>query len=122
MKKKDPRESIHSLKKRKRQLKRVKKVDQVTLNRPHVEAWLFMEDEQPSRELGQASYVHELYKDYCLTEELESCSLTTFGKIMSEYCTKPDGKRGTINYTLKSTVYDYLLTLWGYGEEYKEAA
>ena len=97
-------------------------MDQVTLNRPHVEAWLSMEDEQPSRELGQASYVHELYKDYCLTEELESSSLTTFGKIMSEYCTKPDGKRGTINYTLKSTVYDYLLTLWGYGEEYKEAA
>jgi hypothetical protein len=122
MKKKDPRESINSLRKRKRQGKRVGRISQVALNRPHVEAWLYMEDEQPSRELGQASFVHELFSDYCLGVGVNPCSLTTFGKIMSEYCMKPDGKRGCINYTLKPTVFDYLLTLWGYGEEVKKAA
>lgn len=122
MKKFDQRASINILRNRKRQLKRVKKVDQVTLNRPHVEAWLFMEDEQPSRELGQASYVHQMYKEYCLFEGVEPCSLTTFGKIMNAYCMKPEGKRGCINYTLKPAVFDQLLTLWQGSEQFKEAA
>lgn len=122
MKKQDPRGNVTALRKRSRQSKRVGRIDQVTLHRPHVEAWLFMEDEQPSRELGQASYVHRLYEEYCLMEEIRPCSLTTFGKIMNKYCMKPDGKRGTVNYTLKLTVYNNLLTLWGCGEEVKQVA
>ena len=126
MKKKDPRENVLELKRRARELKgQLQTVEELSSKEkfgPGIERFIYMPDEELSRQLGRASYVHQCYVEYCKSEELEHCNITIFGTIMKKYVKKKRGKGGCLFYTLRPHVFNYLNSLLNSGEELKEAA
>ena len=108
--------------KMKKRPKRLRKDTQQTRFKVSVRAYFFLEDEQPSRELGQAREVYEDYKNHCLLEGISYCSQSTFGNIAREFVIKSNGPLGRVYYSLKPHVFNYLLALSSGGEFYKQAA
>lgn len=117
--KKNSKTNILNMKKRP---KRLCKDTQQARFKSSVKAYFFIEDEQPSRELGQAREVYEDYKTHCLLEGLSHCSQSTFGNIAREFVEKSNGPLGRVYYSLKPHVFNYLVTLSSGGEFYKQAA